>query len=180
LSKRSMPKEVPQESLPTSPTGCSRSLSRRPSRGSGLNAGGTLPNGPSFIAGGRGREGHLNPALGDTTRPQRAPPQPKKAYSRSHGCQARRWSVKKLVSLSWRARGSGATCTAEVDHPIRGYKVNPKYRSSPPALSGPEGQAPTVSWISFDGDIYWVRLAAANGWPRSIRITQADVDGARG
>ena len=88
--------------------------------------------------------------------------------------------MKKLASLSWRARGSGATCTAEVDRPIRGYKVNPKYRSSPPALSGPEGQAPTVSWISFDGDIYWVRLSAANGWPRSIRITQADVDGAKG
>jgi hypothetical protein len=88
--------------------------------------------------------------------------------------------VKKLGSLSWRVRGSGATCTAEVDQPIRGYKVNPKYRSSPSALSGPEGQTPTVSWISFDGDIYWVRLSAANGWPRSIRITQADVDGARG
>jgi hypothetical protein len=88
--------------------------------------------------------------------------------------------MKKLVSLSWRARGSGATCTAEVDHPIRGYKVSPKYRSGPLAQTGPEGQAPTVSWISFDGDIYWVRLSAANGWPRSIRITQADVDGARG
>jgi hypothetical protein len=88
--------------------------------------------------------------------------------------------VKKLTSLSWRARGSGATCTAEVDHPIRGFKVNPKYRSSPSALSGPEGQTPTVSGISFDGDIYWVRLSAANGWPRSIRITQADVDGAKG
>jgi len=88
--------------------------------------------------------------------------------------------VKKLASLSWRTRGSGATCTAEVDHLIRGFKVNPKYRSSPPAPSGPEGQTPTVSGISFDGDIYWVRLSAANGWPRSIRITQADVDGARG
>lgn len=98
----------------------------------------------------------------------------------NHGRQARRWSVKKLVSLSWRARGSGATCTAEVDQAIRGFKVNPKYRSSPPGLSGPEGQTPTVSGISFDGDIYWVRLSAANGWPRSIRITQADVDGARG
>src|SRR6202035_1495739 len=106
--------------------------------------------------------------------------QPTKAYNRNHGCREGRRSVKKLASLSWRARGSGATCTAEVDHPIRGFKVNPKYRSSPPALSGPEGQAPTVSWISFDGDIYWVRLSAANGWPRSIRITQADVDGARG
>ena len=87
--------------------------------------------------------------------------------------------MKKLARLSWRARGSGATCTAEVDHPIRGYKVNPKYRSSPLAPSGPEGSAPTVSWISFDGNAYWVRLSAAQGWPRSIRITQADVDGAR-
>lgn len=88
--------------------------------------------------------------------------------------------MKKLASLTWRARGSGATCTAEVDQPIRGFKVNPKYRSSPSAQSGPEGRTPTVSGISYDGDAYWVRLAAANGWPRSIRITQADVDGVRG
>lgn len=87
--------------------------------------------------------------------------------------------MKKLKSLSWRARGSGATCTAEVDLPIRGFRVNPKYRSTPPALSGPDGSPPTVSWISFDGDIYWVRLSVAQGWPRSIRITQSDVDGAR-
>ena len=87
--------------------------------------------------------------------------------------------MKKLARLSWRTRGSGATCTAEVDQPIRGYKVNPKYRSSPLAPSGPEGSAPIVSWISFDGNAYWVRLSAAQGWPRSIRITQADVDGAR-
>ena len=87
--------------------------------------------------------------------------------------------MKKLTSLSWRARGSGVTCTAEVDLPIRGFRVNPKYRSNPPALSGPEGAPPTVSWISFDGDTYWVRLAVAQGWPRSIRITQGDVDGAK-
>jgi len=87
--------------------------------------------------------------------------------------------MKKLKRLSWRARGSGSTCTAEVDHPIRGFRVNPKYRSNPPALSGPEGSPPTVSWISFDGDTYWVRLSVAQGWPRSIRITQSDVDGAR-
>jgi hypothetical protein len=86
--------------------------------------------------------------------------------------------VKKLASLSWRARGSGATCTAEVDQPIRGYKVNPKYRSNLLALSGPEGAAPLVSGITFDGDAYWVRLATAQGWPRSIRVTQADVDAA--
>jgi hypothetical protein len=88
--------------------------------------------------------------------------------------------VKKLTSLSWRARGSGATCTADVDRPICGYKVNQKYRAGPPTLSGSQGQAPTVLWISFDADIYWVGLSAANGWPRSIRITQADVDGAKG
>ena len=87
--------------------------------------------------------------------------------------------MKKLTSLSWRARGSGVTCTAEVDLPIRGFRVNPKYRANPPALSGPEGSPPTVSWISFDGDTYWVRLSVAQGWPRSIRITQSDVDGAR-
>jgi hypothetical protein len=87
--------------------------------------------------------------------------------------------MKKLTSLSWRARGSGVTCTAEVDLPIRGFRVNPKYRSNAPALSGPEGSPPTVSWISFDGDTYWVRLSVAQGWPRSIRITQGDVDGAR-
>ena len=88
--------------------------------------------------------------------------------------------MKRLVKLSWRARGrGGGTCTAEVDHPIRGYRIDPKYRSNPLAPSGREGSSPTVSWISFDGDAYWVRLSAAQGWPRSIRVTQGDVDGAR-
>ena len=36
-----------------------------------------------------------------------------------------------------------------------------------------------MSWISFDGDAYWVRLSAAQGWPRSIRVTQSDVDGVK-
>jgi hypothetical protein len=83
--------------------------------------------------------------------------------------------VKKLAKLSWRVRGSAGTCTAEVDLPIRGYRVNPKTF----AESVPEGTIPTVSWISFDGDTYWVRLSDARGWPRTIRVTQSDVDGAR-
>ena len=87
--------------------------------------------------------------------------------------------MEKLPKLSWRARGSGGTCTAEVDHPIRGYRVHPRSRSNPFAVPGPEGSTPTVSWISFDGDTYWVRLSAAQGWPRTIRVTQSDVDGAR-
>ena len=88
--------------------------------------------------------------------------------------------MKRLAKLSWRARGrSGGTCTAEVDHPIRGYRIDSKHRSHPLALSGPDVPPPTVSWISFDGDAYWVRLSAAQGWPRSIRVTQSDVDGAR-
>ena len=87
--------------------------------------------------------------------------------------------MKKLKQLSWRARGAGGTCTAEVDHPIRGYRVNPKSRSNPFAESGPDGAIPTVSWISFDGDLYWVRLSASRGWPRTIRVTQSDVDAAR-
>jgi len=87
--------------------------------------------------------------------------------------------VESLAKLSWRARGSGGTCTAEVDHPIRGYRVNPRSRSNPFAVSGSEGSTPTVTWISFDGDIYWVRLSDAQGWPRTIRVTQNDVDGAR-
>ncbi len=87
--------------------------------------------------------------------------------------------MKKMAKLSWRAHGSGGTCTAEVDHPIRGYRVNPKYRSNALVVSGPEGSDPTVSWISFDGDTYWVRLSPAQGWPRTIRVTQSDVDGAR-
>ena len=87
--------------------------------------------------------------------------------------------MKKLAKLSWRARGSGATCTAEVDHPIRGYKLDSRTRSSPFAQSEPDGTVPTVSWISFDGDTYWVRLSASRGWPRTIRITQGDVDGAK-
>lgn len=88
-------------------------------------------------------------------------------------------SVKKLTKLSWRARGSGSTCTAEVDLPIRGYRVDKMYRSNPLARPGPEGSPPTVSWISFDGNAYWVRLSDAHGWPRSIRVTQSDVDGAK-
>ncbi|HEY1652218.1 MAG TPA: hypothetical protein VGG09_10085 [Acidimicrobiales bacterium] len=87
--------------------------------------------------------------------------------------------MKKLAKLSWRARGTGGTCTAEVDEPIKGYKVNPKSRSNPFAVSGSEGSTPTVTWISFDGDIYWVRLSPSQGWPRTIRITQSDVDGAK-
>ncbi len=88
-------------------------------------------------------------------------------------------SVKKLAKLSWRARGGGGTCIAEVDHPIRGYRINPKGRPNSLALSGPDGLTPTVSWISFDGTAYWVRLSASQGWPRSIRVTQGDVDGAK-
>ena len=87
--------------------------------------------------------------------------------------------MKKLGKLSWRARGSGGTCTAEVNHPIGGYKVNPKSRSNPFATGGTEGAVPTVTWISFDGDIYWVRLSPSKGWPRTIRVTQNDVDGAK-
>jgi hypothetical protein len=85
--------------------------------------------------------------------------------------------VKKLAKLSWRARGAGATCTAEVDLPIRGYRVKPN-RSNPSIEPRAEGAIPTVSWISFDGDIYWVRLSTAQGWPRTIRVTQSDVDAA--
>jgi len=84
-----------------------------------------------------------------------------------------------LAKLSWRARGTGATCTAEVAQPIRGYRVNQKNWSNPFATSSPEGSTPTVAWISFDGDTYWVGLSAAQGWPRTIRVTQHDVDGAR-
>jgi hypothetical protein len=32
-----------------------------------------------------------------------------------------------------------------------------------------------VDWISYDGAIYWVRLATVPGWPRTIRVTQSDV-----
>jgi hypothetical protein len=87
--------------------------------------------------------------------------------------------VQRLATLSWRARGFGGTCTAEVDQPIRGYRVGPKSRSNPFAVSEPAGAIPNVSWISFDGDTYWVRLSTVLGWPRTIRVTQSDVDGAR-
>ena len=98
----------------------------------------------------------------------------------TRGAEPEEGSVKRLAKLSWRARGrAGSTCTAEVDHPIGGYRMDPKYRSNLLALSGPDGSPPTVSSISFDGDAYWVRLSAAQGWPRSIRVTQDDVDGAR-
>jgi hypothetical protein len=87
--------------------------------------------------------------------------------------------VKRLAKLSWRARPSGSTCTAEVDEQIRGYRVKQKYRSNPQGGEPPDDSIPTVSWISFDGDTYWVRLSLAQGWPRTIRVTQNDVDGAR-
>jgi hypothetical protein len=88
--------------------------------------------------------------------------------------------VKRLKKLSWRVRGAGGTtCSAEVDQPIHGYRVKARNLPYRPGDAGPEGPAPTVSGISFDGDVYWVRLSAGQGWPRSIRVTQADVDGAK-
>jgi hypothetical protein len=80
-----------------------------------------------------------------------------------------------LMKLSWRARGTGATCTAEVNQPIHGFRVTGKYSRNAPGTPLPEGPAPSVDWISYDGAIYWVRLAAAPGWPRTIRVTQSDV-----
>jgi len=88
--------------------------------------------------------------------------------------------MEKLAKLSWRARRTGSTCTAEVDHPIRGYRVTDKKNLSYPfAVSSPGGSAPFVTWISFDGKTYWVRLSNAQGWPRTIRVTQNDVDGVK-
>jgi hypothetical protein len=88
---------------------------------------------------------------------------------------SRRAALKQLKTLTWRGRGGAGTCTAEVDQPIRGYRIGPKPKAgaSSDAIAG----APTVAWISFDGDVFWVRLADAPGWPRTIRVTQADVDG---
>lgn len=84
--------------------------------------------------------------------------------------------MKRLQKLSWRARGTGGgNCTAEVDQPIRGYRA--KVVQRPNAGQALEGAAPAVSWISFDGDVYWVRLAVSQGWPRTIRVTQSDIDG---
>jgi len=85
--------------------------------------------------------------------------------------------MERLKKLSWRARIGGDTCTAEVDHPIHGYRIKYRYQSNPFASSTPDGSNPIVTWINFDGDTYWVGLAAAQGWPRTIRVTQNDVDG---
>lgn len=87
--------------------------------------------------------------------------------------------MKTLSKLSWRGRGTSAICTAEVDHPVRGYRVGPKNKSNPFAESTVSGSSPTVTAITFDGDTYWVQLSAAQGWPRTIRVTQHDVDEAR-
>ena len=78
-----------------------------------------------------------------------------------------------LKKLAWRARGTGGTCTAEVNQPIRGFRVTSKYNRGATPL--PEGPVPSVDWISYDGAIYWVRLATVPGWPRTIRVTQSDV-----
>ena len=80
-----------------------------------------------------------------------------------------------LVKLSWRARGTGATCAAEVNQPIQGFRVTAKYNRNAPGTPLPEGPAPSVDWISYDGASYWVRLATVRGWPRTIRVTQSDV-----
>ena len=80
-----------------------------------------------------------------------------------------------LVKLSWRARGTGASCAAEVNQPIQGFRVTAKYNRNAPGTPLPEGPAPSVDWISYDGAIYWVRLATVRGWPRTIRVTQSDV-----
>lgn len=50
--------------------------------------------------------------------------------------------------------------------------------SNPFAESRLDEAAPTLSWISFDGDMYWVRLTTSHGRPRTIRVTQGDIDGA--
>ena len=71
------------------------------------------------------------------------------------------------MKLAWRARGNGGTCTAEVNQPIRGYRVRSKYNRSAPGTPLPEGPVPSVDWISYDGAIYWVRLATVPGWPRT-------------
>ena len=85
-------------------------------------------------------------------------------------------AMERLAKLAWQARGGGGTCRAEVNLPIRGYRVNPKFRPNALATAGPERSAPIVEWISFDGDDYWVRLTTAQGWPRTIRVTQDDVN----
>jgi hypothetical protein len=79
-----------------------------------------------------------------------------------------------LTKLSWHARGTGGTCTAEVNQPIHGFRVTAKFNRTP-GTPLPEGRAPRVDWISYDGAIYWVRLATVRGWPRTIRVTQSDV-----
>ena len=87
--------------------------------------------------------------------------------------------MKKLAKLSWRARGTGAICTAEVDQPIRGYRIAQRNWSNPFATAVPDGSNPIVKWVSYDGETYWVGLASAQGWPRTIRVTQHDVNGAK-
>ena len=87
--------------------------------------------------------------------------------------------MERLTKLSWLARGSGHTCTAEVDHPILGYRPKGKGTFNPLSTPTPDGPTPMVAWISFDGDTYWVKLSNSQGWPRTIRVTQRDVDGAR-
>ena len=86
--------------------------------------------------------------------------------------------MKRLKKLTWRVRGAGITCSAEVNQPIHGYRVKAKYMPNR-LTDASEGPVPTVAGISFDGDVYWVRLSGSRGWPRSIRVTQSDVDGAR-
>ena len=68
---------------------------------------------------------------------------------------------------------------AELKQPLRGFKMNSKYNRNLPGAPPAEEPAPRVEGISFDGAIYWVRLAKAPGWPRTIRVTQGDIDGVK-
>ena len=57
--------------------------------------------------------------------------------------------MKKLGSLSWRVRGSGATCTTKkLTSRFVATKLNPENPVlTLPFPSGPEGQTACVSWI---------------------------------
>ena len=88
--------------------------------------------------------------------------------------------MKRLAKLSWRARGYAGTCIAEVDQPIRGYRVTTKYIPSRPAEFGTRGSLYALGLM----DIFRRRrllgaAATAIGWPRTIRVTQSDVEGVR-
>ena len=105
-------------------------------------------------------------ATRDTVRSRWTPPRPTKAYSRRHGCRAKEMVCEEtgepdLASsgfwsyLHRRSRPSDSRLQGQSEVPVQPLGPFRARGEKPPPCHG----------SPLDGDIYWVRLAAVNGWP---------------